>query len=70
MKRLTIDRFEDDVAVCETQEQTMVSISRKLIPEHAIEGSLLEQNNDGSYRLINNEQTRNRIKKKMDDLFE
>ena len=44
---LVIDRFEENFAVCERQDNgKMVNIERNLIPEEAIEGMTIKQNGD------------------------
>lgn len=66
-----IDRFEQDLAVCETQEQVMVTINKELLPPEAKEGDCIiyEQN---TYRIdaADTNARRGKIQKKMSGLFE
>jgi uncharacterized Zn finger protein len=39
--QLIIDRFEDDIAVCEKSDRSMVNIPRQKIPANAKEGDVL-----------------------------
>lgn len=41
MEKLTIDRFEGDLAVCETENEDFVEIPRSELPKDAKEGSII-----------------------------
>ncbi len=41
MIKVTIDRFEGDLAVCEKADRTMLNIPRNEIPPEAREGDIL-----------------------------
>lgn len=66
-----IDRLGQDFAVCETEEQTMVTVDRHLLPEQAKEGDLIIYE-DGAYRLdlAATAARRNTMKQKLTGLFE
>lgn len=70
MERLTIDRFEDEIAVCEREDQTMVDIPRSALPDGAGEGDVVFYNGI-NYTLDNDETSmrRERIEVKIDQLF-
>lgn len=53
-----IDRFEGDLAICETGDKAMISIERRLIPAEASEGDILLFQDD-AYQL-DREATRER----------
>ena len=61
MKKLIIDRFEGDFAVCETENLEFVNIPKKALPENAVEGDVITVKIDG-------DETRER-KKKIDGLM-
>lgn len=50
ISRLTIDRFEEDIAVLETEDEEYINIPRCLIPQEAIEGSIIIEH-CGRYKL-------------------
>ena len=67
----TIDRFEGDIAVCEDRNNNkMVEIMKENLPEGAKEGSIIKYEN-GKYILDlgKDKEIANRIKKKMDNLW-
>jgi hypothetical protein len=72
MKKLIIDRFEGQYAVCEQEDRKMVDIEKKLLPDEAAEGSCIIIRDDGKILLDKNEtgKRKDRISKLMDDLFE
>lgn len=39
--KVIIDRFEDNFAVCEKEDKTMVDIPKKILPEEAKESDVL-----------------------------
>lgn len=61
MKKLIIDRFEGDFAVCETESLEFVNIPKKALPENAVEGDVITVKIDG-------DETRER-KKRIDGLM-
>lgn len=71
MQTITIDRFEEEYAICENEDQTMVTIPRETLPDDAREGDLLTLQ-DGIFHLDTEatEARRRRIRKKMMDLYE
>lgn len=71
MQTITIDRFEEEYAICENEDQTMVTIPREALPDDAREGDLLTLQ-DGIFHLDTEatEARRRRIRKKMMDLYE
>lgn len=72
MKKLIIDRFEGDYAVCEQADKSMVNIHKTNLPSEAKEGDIILQASDGSIK-ISHSQTQSRkdhIQKKMKDLLE
>lgn len=72
MKKFIVDRFEENYAVCETEDKKMVNIHRSELPENAKEGDVLILLQDNKY-FIDSESTRQRrerIKKKMNSLWE
>lgn len=50
INRLTIDRFEGDLAVCETEDEEYIHIPRSQLPDEAIEGSIIFEHL-GFYKL-------------------
>lgn len=71
IKEITIDRFENDIAVCENREtKEIVNIKLEELPEGAKEGSILTFK-EGKF-ILNQEKEREvskRIKEKMDNLW-
>lgn len=63
--KVTIDRFEEDIAVVELPDMTFINVSRKLFPE-AKESDVID------ITIDNNEtaERKKRISGLMDDLFE
>lgn len=67
MRTLIIDRFEENYAVCEDEDEKFFAIERTEIPDGAEEGDVLNIDEDGNI-CINVEETenrRNRIREKM-----
>ena len=67
----TIDRFEGDFAIVETDKMTFCNLARNLLPPEAKEGDILRQ--DASGYVIDLEKTRQRaerIAQKRKNLFE
>lgn len=46
-----IDRFEENLAVCERPDKTFVQISRNLLPSAAKEGDVIRLDADGRYHI-------------------
>lgn len=68
--KVIIDRFEDNYAVCECEDKTMMDIERSKLPEGVKEGSVLLV--DGSSITLDENETllrSERIKKMMNDLW-
>lgn len=70
MKYLTIDRFEEGLAVLETEEKTFITMERRLLPEDAKEGDVVEETPDGYCVNLEESKLRKReIRGKMNRLF-
>lgn len=70
MERLIIDRFENDYAVCETRDKSLVNIKRDLPPEDAKEGDSIIIDDSKIILDYNTSKTRQeRLRKKLDRLF-
>ena len=70
-KEYTIDRFENDIAICEDRNtREMISIPKKNLPEGIKEGSILTYK-DGKYsiNIEKEKEVSERIKEKMDKLW-
>lgn len=70
-KEYTIDRFEEDLAVCEDRKtKEMINIKRTDLPKDSHEGSILKLKN-GKFELDleEEEKVEKRIKEKMDNLW-
>lgn len=67
----TIDRFEGEFAVCENRETNeMININKKDLPQEAKEGSIIKfENNKYSLDVEKEEEISERIKQKMDNLW-
>ena len=53
--RYIIDRFEEDLAVCEDENKKTINVSRKRLPMSSKEGDVLEY--DGERYIINYNET-------------
>lgn len=69
--RYVIDRFEEELAICEAEDRETISVSKKDLPDSAKEGDVIvlkderwELDSEGT------KARRDRIKKKMMELFE
>lgn len=62
-----IDRFEDNFAVCEDENQNFVDIEKSKLPEEAREGDIIIVNGDKI--TVDKESTKAR-KKEVQDLFD
>jgi len=72
MKKYTVDRFEGDYAVCETEDNSFVNIQRNKLPKNTKEGDFIIEKEDGAF-FVDTEATEERrklIRKKLDSLFE
>ena len=71
-RELTIDRFEGNMAVCEDRKtKEIINIDLSQLPEDVKEGSCLKFENGRYIHDIEKEnETYNRIKQKMDNLWE
>ena len=68
--KVTIDRFEGNYVVCETENRTMMDIAKNKIPDSAKEGDVLEIN--GTSIIIDEVETelrKNQIEKLTKDLW-
>lgn len=62
MRKLIIDRFEGNYAICEDQEKRMFAISLNELPQGAKSGDVL-QISDGGELSVDQEETQRRRKK-------
>ncbi len=72
MKKLIIDRFEGNYAVCEWEDRSTVNIPKYKLPLECKEGDCLVQDTEGMYRK-DTETTKTREKRicdKINRLFE
>lgn len=65
--KVIIDRFEDNIAVCEKEDKTMIDILKSKLPEGAKEGDVLILNDNTI--ILDFEETRKR-KKEIEDLIQ
>lgn len=73
MNRWIIDRFEEDMAVCEAQpDGTMRTISRTRLPAESQEGDCLIELPGGIFQIdeLKTEERRKQMEAQMDSLFE
>jgi len=72
MKRLIIDRFEGNYAVCEQEDETILHIPKYRLPLECREGASLYQDSDGMYRkdMDTAKNREKRIYEKINRLFE
>lgn len=73
MKKVIIDRFEGDFAVCEDEDRKMINIEKSRLPEDAKEGTVLiiigDKEDDIKVDYAETEARKSRIKRMMDSLF-
>ena len=71
MPYLSVDRFEEDFAVCEDEQGNTLLLLREELPDGVGEGSLLFVCEDGTYILDKEETARRRarIADLQDELF-
>ncbi|MBR6634136.1 MAG: DUF3006 domain-containing protein [Clostridia bacterium] len=51
MKKLTVDRVEENIAVCMDENEILAQICVSDLPFAVREGSIITVNDDGSFRL-------------------
>ena len=69
--KVSIDRFEGEIAVCEQENGEILNIEKSRLPENAKEGDVLDIDDD--VITIDHDETEQRkaeIKKLVDDLFD
>ncbi len=64
--KVIIDRFEGEYAVVELEDRTMVNMPRRLVPENAREGDVLNIEID----MDSTRERKERINRLMDELWE
>ena len=67
----SVDRFEDDFAVCISDDEVSISIPLSELPEGITEGSIIEKSDNGY--IINEDETKkrkDRIKRLQDSLWQ
>ncbi|NLJ30365.1 MAG: DUF3006 domain-containing protein [Clostridiales bacterium] len=72
MKRLIIDRFEGNYAICEGENEKFFAIEKAELPRGASEGDVLNVDDAEGALSINAEETarrRSKAKKLQNDLF-
>ena len=71
MKKLIIDRFEGNYAICEDEERNMFAIEILELPKGAKEGSVLKISDSVIINIDKNEMNnrREKIKKLQEDLW-
>ncbi len=71
MKRLIIDRFEGNYAVCEAEDKTIINIPKYKLPLECREGDCLISDSDGMYHIDNktSKEKEKRMNKKINRLF-
>lgn len=69
--KFTIDRFENDIAVCENRKTgEIIEIEKSKLPLNIKEGTIIKKvNNEFIEDIEENEKTAERIKNKMDNLW-
>ncbi|MDF2521053.1 MAG: pyruvate kinase [Clostridia bacterium] len=68
--RYIIDRFEENYAVCETEQSEYIYIERNKLPKDAREGDIIVQEESVyTVDLIETEKRKERIKKLADELW-
>lgn len=68
--KIIIDRFEEEVAICEKSDYSIIKIEKSKLPIDAKEGSILIINNDEI--IIDNkasENKKNKLKNFMENIF-
>ena len=72
MKKLTIDRFEGNYAICENEDKTTLQIPKYRLPLNCKEGDCLIHDDEGMYQMDDTYTSvkEKRIRDKMFRLFE
>jgi len=72
MERVSIDRFEGDLAVCEREDCTMIDIPRASLPKGVRAGNILVIFDDGKIKVDTEEELRRKedLFKLFNNLFE
>ncbi|MGI6248560.1 MAG: DUF3006 domain-containing protein [Acutalibacteraceae bacterium] len=72
MEYLSIDRFEDDIAVCEREDMSVLLIRRDKLPIDAQPGNIIRLTDDGGILLDIEEENRRRqrISELYDGIFD
>lgn len=65
--QVIIDRFENDIAICECEDKSIINIPLAKIIGNPKEGDILELTKDNMY-IINDKKTKDR-KKEITNLF-
>lgn len=69
--RVVIDRFEENYAVCEKEDRTMINLEKSLLPKEAKEGDVLVlQDGTISIDKYATQKRKNEINDLMEDLWE
>jgi len=68
--KLTIDRFEGDIAVCEKSDRTMLNIPRHKLPLEAKEGDILILEGENiTLDVTESQKRREEIRKRVERLW-
>ncbi len=67
MNRYVVDRFENEIVICEDKNGNMIKIDKGLLPTDIKEGSVIDYNN-GVYTL--NEKAKKEIENRIKDKFD
>ena len=67
MNRYVVDRFENEIVICEDKNGNMIKIDKGLLPIDIKEGSVIDYNN-GVYTL--NEKAKKEIENRIKDKFD
>ncbi len=67
MNRYVVDRFENEIVICEDKNGNMIKIDKCLLPTDIKEGSVIDYNN-GVYTL--NEKAKKEIENRIKDKFD
>jgi len=67
MKVLTIDRFDENYAICEDENGAFFAVEKSEVPENTCEGDVLTIDDEGNIciDIAETENRRNRIQEKM-----
>lgn len=68
--RVVIDRFEENYAVCEKEDRTMINLEKNLLPNGAKEGDVLVLKNEAiSIDKASTQKKKNEIDDLMEDIW-